>query len=163
MRNDVLTTAYAILETLVDQFRAALDGIPDDDLNTWKPGAEQHGGGDMNTFAVLGVHTVAAARWRIENQVFDRGYVRDRESEFTATATRAELDAQFATMLEVFGGLIESDEAVDLDALPTTPREDHPDWTRLRWLLTAIEHTALHLGHAQIHRQLWLAERAADQ
>lgn len=155
----VLNTTYMILQRLSGQFLESLDGIPDEDLNAWKPSAEQHGGGAMNTFAALGVHVVAAARWRIEEQTFDIHYPRDRESEFTATASRAELEDMFSTMLSEFRRLIDSDQEVDLDSLPTTIRDDHPDRTRLDWLLTGIEHTALHLGHVQIHRQLWLAER----
>ena len=154
----ILNANYQQLETLSKQFLESLDGIPDDDLNTWKPAAEDRGGGAMNTFASLGVHVVAAARWRIEQQLFDREYLRDRESEFTATATRAEIGELFDTLLGNFRELIDSGQDVDLSSLPTTPRDDHPTWTRYDWLASAISHTALHLGHVQIHRQLWLVE-----
>ena len=155
----VLETSYSILDSLISQFHTALDGIPDNDLNVWKPAAEANGGGEMNTLAALCVHVVAAARWRIEQQLLDREYVRHREREFEATASRAEIDEQFATLLSNFREAIDSGIEVELNSLPTTIRDDHPDWTRLDWLTTAISHTALHLGHAQIHRQLWLAER----
>lgn len=156
----VLNTTYMLLENLSHQFLNALDGIPEADLNGWKPSAEQQGGGEMNTLATLAVHVVAAARWRIEEQTFDVHYPRDRDNEFTATATREEIDELFATMLGEFRTLIVSTGDVDLTELPGTIREDDPDRTRLDWLLSAIDHTALHVGHAEIHRQLWLAERA---
>ena len=156
----VLDTTYMLLEKLAEDFLASLEGIPESDLNSWKPSAEQQGGGAMNTFAALAVHMVAAARWRIEEQTFDVPYPRDRDSEFTATASRVEIDELFGTMLSEFRKLIASDRDVNLNSLPGRPREDNPDRTRLDWLLSAIDHTALHLGHEQIHRQLWVAERA---
>lgn len=155
----ILNTCYKQLETLVRQYRAAIDGIPDDDLNAWKPAAEQHGGGPMNTLSAMSVHVVAAARWRIEQQLFNVEYLRDRESEFSATASRAELDEQFETLLRNFRERIDSGQDVDIFSPPTSIREDHPTWSRYDWLESAITHTALHLGHAQIHRQLWEAER----
>lgn len=156
----ILNSTYDRLSTQVREFLDALDGIPEDDLNSWKPSAEQQGGGAMNTLATLAVHVVAAARWRIEEQTFDIPFPRDRENEFSATATRAEIDELFSTMLSEFRQLIASGQEVDFTSLPGTPHDDHPDRTRLDWLMSAIDHTALHVGHVQIHRQLWLAERA---
>lgn len=160
---DILETTYTVLERLVRQFHRALEGIPDQDLNGWKPAAEQRGGGAMNTLAAMSVHTVEAARWRIDQQVFGYDYPRDRESEFTATATRAEIDQMFEDLLNRFRELIDTEGEIDLMAMPLTPREDHPDRNKMAWLLTTIDHTALHLGHAEITRQLWLAERAGEQ
>lgn len=157
----ILHTTYTLLQALSDQYLESFEGIPDDDLNSWKPSAEQQGGGAMNTFATLAVHVVAAARWRIEEQTFDIPYPRDRENEFSANASRVEIEDLFGTMLSEFRKLIASDRDVDLNSLPATIRDDDPDRTRLDWLLSAIDHTALHLGHVQIHRQLWLAERAS--
>lgn len=159
MSRDVLTAAYTSLERVVRDFLRALDGIPDEDLNHWKPAAEQNGGGEMNTLAAMSVHTVQAGAWRIVHQVFDQDYPRDRESEFTATASRAEIDAMFATMLRRFAEMIEERPDIDLSAMPPTIRETSPDWTKLQYLVSLVEHTALHMGHAQITRQLWLAER----
>jgi hypothetical protein len=113
----------------------------------------------MNTLAAMSVHTVQAGAWRIVHQVFGHDYPRDRDAEFTATASRAEIDAMFDTMLRRFVELIEEQPDVDLSAMPPTIRESSPDWTKLQYLVSLVEHTALHLGHAQITRQLWLAER----
>lgn len=157
----VLNTSLMLLENLSDLFLKSLDGIPENDLNSWKPSAEQQGGGDMNTFAALAVHVVAAARQRIEELTFDVPYPRDRDSEFTATATKAEIDELFSTMISEFRGLIATNQDIDLTSPPARPRADHPDRTRLDWLLSALDHTGLHVGHVQIHRQLWLAERAS--
>lgn len=159
MTDGAPVVAYHILERQLKQFRDAIAGIPDEDLNTWKPMAES-GGGEMNTFSVLAVHIAGAGIWRLYQQVYDDHIARDRDAEFRATATAAEIDRTFDDWLAGFRERLERASQPDLAGLPQTPREDHPSWTRLDWLLSMIDHTALHLGHVQIHRQLWLAERA---
>lgn len=159
MSKDVLNAAYDALETLVGQFLEALDGIPDEDLASWKPSAEKSGGGEMNTLAAMGVHTASAGQWMLFHQTYGDPMQRDREAEFHAVATRTELDERFSIWLRQFRERIEAGDEVDFGAMPPTIRELHPAWTRLHWLFHMIDHTALHVGHAQIHRQLWLAER----
>ena len=161
MSNSVIfTAAYESLESLVADFKKALDGIPTEDLNSWKPAAEANGGGDMNTFAALAVHTASAGSWMIVHQVFGLDFPRERDLEFQATATRAEIDERFDNYLSRFAELAEAEADVDLSALPLEIRPVRPNWTRMSWLMHAIDHTALHLGHAEIQRQAWLAERA---
>ena len=159
MPDPLLMTVYELLERQLAQFREALEGIPEEDLNTWKPSGEDAGGGEMNTFAALAVHIAAAGTWRVFQQVYGDEVHRDREAEFRATATHDEIAQLFDTWLAGYRERLERPVQPDLRSLPDTPREDHPDWTRMRWLLTTLDHTALHLGHVQIHRQLWTAER----
>jgi hypothetical protein len=155
----VLTAAYDALEKLLHEFQAALDGIPDEDLASWKPAAAHSGGGEMNTLAALAVHTASAGGWMLHHQVYGDDLPRDREAEFRAVAIRDEIDAIFEGWLESFRERIERGDAVDLAAMPPTIRETIPDWSRMHWLFHMIDHTALHLGHAQLHRQLREAER----
>ncbi len=159
----IFTGTRHVLTRLIADFQAALDGIPDDDLNTWLPSAASHGGGEMNTLAALCVHTAKAGTWMLVHQVFGQNYDRDREGEFHATATRQEIDSLFADMLARFDALTAEHPQVDLAAMPTTIRPALPDWDKAAWLQHAVEHTGLHLGHAQITRQLWLAERAGQE
>lgn len=155
----LLKATYDALEKLLADYQAALDGIPDSDLASWKPAAETTGGGEMNTFAAMAVHTASAGGWMLHHQVFGDEIPRDREAEFRAIATRDEIDAVFEGWLASFRERMESGEEVDLTAKPPTIRESIPHWTRMHWLLHMIDHTALHLGHAQIQKQLWLAEQ----
>lgn len=156
----ILEATYDALDKLLVDYRAALDGIPDSDLASWKP-APETASGETNTFAAMAVHTASAAGWMLHHQVFGDDLPRDREAEFRAIATRDEIDAVFEGLLGSFRERIESGEEVDLTAMPPTIRESIPDWTRMHWLLHMIDHTALHLGHAQIQKQLWLAARGA--
>lgn len=160
MSHALLITAYEVLEGQLGQFREAIAGIPDEDLNAWKPAAESSGGGEMNTFGVLAVHITGAGTWRVFQHIYGDDVHRNRDSEFRATATASEIDQMFDDWLAGFRERLGREQQPDLDSLPDSPPDVHPDWTRKRWLLTLIDHTALHIGHAQIQRQLWLAERA---
>lgn len=162
MSTVLMRSTCEVLEFLVAQFLEALDGIPDEDLATWKPSAAVNGGGEMNTLAALAAHTASAGQWMLFHQVYGDEMSRDRDSEFRAVATRAELEEIYERWLARFRERIDEAAEVDMRSMPPTIRESHPDWTRLHWLLHMIDHTALHVGHAQIHRQFWLAERAND-
>ena len=157
----VLETAYTALEMLLADFRSALDGIPDTDLAGWTPQPAQDGGGEMNTLAALTVHAAAAGGWILHHQVYGDEIPRDREAEFRAVATRDEIDAIFDGWLSSFRERIDREDEVDLAAPPATVRPRLANWTRMNWLFHMIDHTALHLGHAEIHRQMWLAEQGA--
>lgn len=154
-----LNAAYDMLAVLLSSFQAAMDGIPDDDLNGWDASATQNGGGAMTRLGPLGGHVVGAGTWMLEHQVFGLDSPRNRDQEFVKPHTRSELDAMVVSMLARFRELIDTQGEVDLAAFPPTIRESVPDWNRMMWLLHMIDHTALHVGHAQIQRQLWLAER----
>ncbi len=154
----ILEATYDALDKLLADYRAALSGIPDSDLASWKPAAATAGGGEMNTLAAMAVHTASAGGWMLHHQVFGDEIPRDREAELRAIATRDEIDAVFEGWLASFRERIESGQDVDLTGMPPTIRESMPHWTRMHWLLHMIDHTALHLGHAQIQKQLWLAE-----
>lgn len=148
-----------VVRSLCDDILATLDGIPDEDLNTWVPGAASNGGGEMNTFAALAIHTAAAGSWMLNHQVFGEEVERDREAEFHATATRAELTRRYAAWMDEMSAKLAHLDKVDLEAAPPSVRTGREDWNRAHWLLHVVDHTGLHLGHLQIHRQLWDAEQ----
>jgi len=150
---------YDVLEGLVIDIMKTLEGIPEDDLNHWKPAAEQQGGGEMNTFAAIAVHTASAGRWMFTHQVLGKDVERDREAEFHATSSLAEIEAGFQNWLADVRMYLDELDTIDLAQPATTVRANHPTWTRAHFLLHMLEHTGIHLGHLQIHRQLWDAER----
>jgi len=149
-----------VVQALVDDILATLDGIPDDDLASWLPAAAENGGGEMNTFAAIAIHTASAARWMLNHQVLGQDHPRDRDAEFHAVATREEIDRLYDTWMTEMTACLARLDDIDLTALPPTPRDSRPGWTRADWLLHIVEHTGLHLGHLQVQRQLWEAERS---
>ncbi len=139
------------LQTLSREFIASFSDLPAEALD-WVPGEE------MNSFCVLVVHTTGSARFWIGDVVFDEPSNCVRADEFKARGLSAdELKSRFAALdTYVSNGL----ERVSFADLATVKPFRHPNTDVVGitsgWaLLHALQHTALHLGHAQITRQLW--------
>lgn len=144
------------LERLAAQhaaLKAALDGLGPDALD-WVPGP------GMNAIAVLIVHLAGAERYWIGDVALQdpSGRVRAREFEARAHSVEtltAHLDRSLAYARS---GL--ADASLEMLAAPRRS-VNHPDRPfTVGWaLLHALEHTAEHVGHIQLTRQLWDARR----
>jgi len=136
------------LRDLHHDFIAAFDGLPAEALD-WNPGA------DMNSFCVLVVHTTGASRYWIGDVGLGELSHRNRDSEFLVHGlSEADLKARFATLEAYVSGALERLTVADLATIRPVPGRGAE--VALGWgLLHALEHTGLHLGHAQITRQLW--------
>ena len=136
------------LQNLHADIRHAIEGLPVEALD-WSPGHE------MNSLAVLATHTAGAERYWIGDVIARNDSHRDRAAEFRAraidSATLLErLDAVLASSHRVLEGLTLS----DLETTRIVPR-DGSEVTVAWALLHTLEHTAIHLGHMQLVRQLW--------
>lgn len=146
---DAFFTSYiALFEELTSKFIATFDDLPDEALD-WVPGAE------MNSLAVLVVHVCGSARFWVGDVALGEDSHRDRDSEFLARGlSKADLKARFAAMLDYLRGAADRLSPADFGAL--RPAQNRPTPVSIGWAVQhALEHTALHLGHAQITRQLW--------
>ncbi len=152
----------SILQTLVDDLLATLQGIPDDVLNTWKPAAARDDSHEMNTFAAIAIHTVSAGEYMILHAVGGQPMERDRDAEFIATGTLAEIETRYARWLAEVHDIVAPLTDADLDREPSTDRYQDRGWRTGEVLFHAIDHTALHLGHLQVQRQLWEFETASS-
>ena len=87
---------------------------------------------------------------------------RVRAEEFVTTGRTAfELQALLDKALAHSQGVLHELTLDDLDQMRTSPRDGRS--YSVTWaLLHALEHTAQHLGHAQIGRQLWQAQHGND-
>jgi uncharacterized damage-inducible protein DinB len=136
------------LERLHDGVAQAIAGLPLEALD-WVPGP------DIPSLAVLVVHLTGAQRYWIGDVVGQDPSGRDRAAEFRvsgldAAALRARLDQT----LTHSRGVLEDLTVKDMDTIRVSPR-DGREYTVAWALCHALEHTALHLGHIQIVRQLW--------
>lgn len=143
------------LRALHDDLRRALDGLPPAALN-WEPVPE------MNSLAVLVTHAAGAERYWIGDMAGQEPSGRVRALEFQARAGEAAalvrlLDDTLAHSTAVLQRLTPADLARE------RPSAAHAGQTyRVAWcILHALEHTALHVGQAQLMRQLWERESAA--
>lgn len=136
------------LERLIDDFTAAIDGLPVEALD-WVPGP------DMNSLCVLVVHTAGSARYWIGDVALGEPSGRDRDGEFRARGLDAEaLKTHFAALKAYVRDALA--RLPDLDLADVGTRAYHGKPISAGWaLLHALEHTGLHLGHAQITRQRW--------
>lgn len=140
-----------LLNTLNRNFIATFEDLPAEALD-WVPGV------DMNAFCVLVVHTTASARYWIGDAALGDSSNRHRDAEFQAHGlSHAELKARFDSLTVYAQAAL---PRLTLSDLGTTRSVTSPlgeeQQVVVGWaLLHALEHTGLHLGHAQITRQLW--------
>ncbi len=147
------------LRNVVKDLLATLEGIPDDVFNTWKPTAAVEGGHEMNTFAALAIHAVSAGEFMTLHAVGGEPSQRNREAEFEATGSLAEITARYGRWLDGVHNLMARFTDADLDRESFSERYTERDWRVAEILLHALDHTALHAGHLQVQRQFWEAER----
>jgi uncharacterized damage-inducible protein DinB len=136
------------LGALLGEVRAALMGVPEAAID-WAPEP------GVNSLAVLAAHVAGAARFWAAEVPGELGTERVRDAEFETAAVPAamlaeRLDEALAAARAVAEGLSPADLA-RLVTLPGNERQLTIGWC----LLHALEHTALHAGHAQLMVQRW--------
>ena len=126
----------------------AIQDLPQEALD-WSPGE------GMNSIAVLIVHLTGAERYWIGDVALGESSGRDRAVEFHARGIS--LDALLARLADTSAYAQSALTLLtlgDLEQERVSPRDGRK--FSVAWaLLHALEHTAIHLGHIQITRQLW--------
>lgn len=164
LKNPMLPATLDMLEKLVSDIFSQLDGITEEDLNSWLP---RDGMRDVNTFFALATHTVGAGEFWILEAAGGRLVDRNRTAEFRANGTLAQLrvryDRWLAETAEVFAELDDATLA-SMYYRPASPERGMSEARRTRasCIVHALEHTAVHLGHLQLQRQLWDTEQTGQ-
>ena len=136
------------LDALHSDMVRAIAGLPNEALD-WSPGAE------MNSLAVLAVHAAGAERFWIGDMVGQASSGRDRGAEFHALGwDEARLIARLDDVLAHSRNVMEHLSTQELETTRISPHNGR-EFTVAWCLLHALEHSAVHLGHMQIVRQLW--------
>ncbi len=157
MTNPMLPATMTLLRTLVDDIFAQLDGIPETDLNHWLPQNDMR---DINTFTALATHIVGAGEYWILEAAGGRPVDRNRAAEFRAEGSIGELRERYERWLEATGEVFDRMDDVTLASIYERPADPERGMgaasrSRAECILHALEHTAVHLGHLQLQRQLW--------
>ena len=146
----IFAAALSRLEDMHQEYIAYMDGLSTDQLD-WSPGPE------MNSLCVLAVHVTAAERFWIGLGIDDVSE-RDRPAEFRASGYDLQtLKARFTANRVFFREAFESQdlsrlaEIVDVGDYMARPSQLV---SRGYALLRGLDHTAEHLGHAGMTRQL---------
>jgi uncharacterized damage-inducible protein DinB len=139
---DYLLNLQELHKDIID----ALQGLPLTALE-WSPTA------DMNSIDVLVIHTVGAQRFLIGEVVGGDPANRDREAEFKVHGLDAEaLTTRLNQSFEYIRSVLDRLTVDELAAL----RDFRGGERRVAWILDhALKHTAIHLGHVQLMRQVW--------
>jgi uncharacterized damage-inducible protein DinB len=137
-----------ILEYSYKEIAKTIAGLPQEALD-WIPGE------NMNSLCVLIVHTAGAERYWVGDVAMGESSNRDRAAEFQAKGlNEAALKKRLDDTLAYTRQALERLTLADLEKMCIAPRDGSE--TTVGWaLMHALEHTSLHLGHAQITRQLW--------
>jgi hypothetical protein len=136
------------LQSLHDDMKATFKTLPQTALD-WVPG------NGMLSFCVLVAHTTGAQRYWIGDVACQDPSDRNRAAEFEIRGLAAiKLEARLDQSLVYVKGAVKKLKLANLQEIRISPREDRK-YTAGWALAHALEHTALHLGHAQVARQLW--------
>ena len=147
------------LSTLTDlreQVKKGLEGLPNEALD-WRP---TKGQGDLATNSMVSIvtHLAGSETFWMKEVIGGRPIHRDREAEFVARGVSAsELQAKLDAAAKVAVEILSSLTAAQLNE----SRKFRDRMVTVRWaILHVLEHTATHLGHIQLTRQLWMAQIA---
>ena len=108
---------------------------------------------DVNSINVLVVHTAGAQRFWIGEVVAGDPAHRNREAEFKVHGLGAEtLTQRLNESFEYIRSVLDSLKVDDLATIHNIPdREKSTAWV----LAHVLKHTATHMGHIQLMRQVW--------
>ena len=142
-----------LLEALYEGFGKTIEGLSVEALD-WTPGS------DMNSLTVLIVHTTGATSFLVGEIAGDIPAHRDRAAEFKTTGwDEAKLKARLSESLELVRGVLDK---LTVDDLTKTKFSESRNRTYVfaEAVFHALDHTGLHVGHAEITRQLWDQRKA---
>ena len=142
--NDLFDRFHEIHSDLIK----AVDGLPDAALD-WTPGK------DTNSINVLVVHLTGAEKFWIGAVALGEVTDRNRDEEFRVrNLTADELKQRLLATNEYAREALSRFKPEDLETIRTSPHSEKK--FTVGWcLFHALEHSALHLGHIQVTRQLW--------
>jgi uncharacterized damage-inducible protein DinB len=145
---DYLERLIALHQGVLD----AIEALPPDSLD-WTP--VDHPKAELNSVNVLVAHITGAERYWIGDVALGEPSGRVRDAEFQVSGlTQGELCGIINAATEYAREAIAKLNLEDLASPRTSPRDGRT--VTAGWaLLHALEHTAIHLGHIQITRQMW--------
>ena len=129
------------LRRLITWYLEALDPVPPAAF-VWRPPAP-----DGNSLAAICVHAIASAEWWVLSCVGDGPIERDRDAEFAAASSWAEMRPRFTTFLTHAEKLLTGMTSEQLSQISRHPAGDRMN---RRCLLHTVEHLGLHLGHVEV-------------
>ncbi len=150
----ILAALIAELTKQHDNLKKTIAGASQEALD-WKPGP------DTNSLAVLAVHVAGAEKFWIGDLTTGRPSTRDRDAEFRVHGV------PLADLVAALDGALEDSIAtlskLDASALAKNRfiERYHRDQSIGANIQHALTHIALHVGHAELTRQMYDQQHAA--
>jgi uncharacterized damage-inducible protein DinB len=143
----ILASVYDHFQSLHESCKQALSGLDTQALD-WVPGE------GMNSLAVLVTHVAGSEKFWISDVTMQEPSGRDRPAEFRVKGDAVDhlkglLDSSLATIQQAFERLTREDLGQ-----PRTSPLDGKQYDVAWSIAQSLAHTALHLGHIQLTRQL---------
>jgi hypothetical protein len=134
------------MQELHDDVTKTIEELPLETLD-WSPKA------GVNSITVLIVHLTGSQKFLFGEVIGGQDVHRDRDAEFLAKGlTPAELTQRLNDSLKYIEGVLEGLTAADLERkCMFRTREVTVGWA----IGHSLKHTATHLGHIQVMRDLW--------
>jgi hypothetical protein len=140
------------LRRLITWYLEALDPLPEEAFQ-WRPPVAE-----ANSLAAICTHAISSAEWWVLSCVGPGPLERDRDAEFAASFTWAEMRPRFERFLAEAEQLIAGMDSEELAAISRNPAGDRMN---RRCLLHTVEHLGLHLGHVEITIDWWKVSHPA--
>jgi hypothetical protein len=140
-----------VLDYLARDIVTTLEGVDDAALNRSLDLPE------ANSMFAIATHTLQSGRWWVLQHAGGQPIERDRAGEFVASGTGEELRRGFEGWVAELHGVLDSMPDGEMTRVTDGPwfRAEPARRVSVRdCILHAIEHTAIHLGHLQITRQV---------
>jgi len=135
-----------------DRLLETVAGLDDDAVN-WKPPAP-----GANSLLVLVTHALASAEDHVVGKGAGKTVVRNRDAEFATTGGSGHLAARAAEVRRrIDEALVSLEGRLDEEREPPMGKWPRPRGTVRDRLIHSISHTAEHVGHAQLARDLYNA------
>ncbi len=136
------------LDELHHEVEETLDELPAEAID-WVPAPE------MNSLAVLVTHMTGSERYWVGDVVLGDLSFRNRSAEFRVQGLDAAALKKRLTDLAAYEkSAFEQLQVAELGSPRVTPSDGRN--TTVAWALNhALEHTAVHVGHIQILKQMW--------
>lgn len=139
-----------------DRLLETIAGLNDEAVN-WKPPAP-----GANSLLVLVTHALASAEDHVVGKGAGKTVVRNRDAEFATTGGSGHLAARAAAVRRrIDEALVGLEGRLDEEREPPVGKWPTPRGTVRDRLIHSISHTAEHVGHAQLARDLYNARRGS--
>lgn len=151
-------------EEFVSYMHAAFDGMLKiaEELGDERINQRPHNMANTSTPCVILTHCIGVTRYWLGTVIAGRQIQRDREAEFAARSTVAELRQAVRQVQQEIEQDIKRVQGNQLSAFPAAVRPQHKEWTQGHFLLQCYKELAQHHGQMELTRDIMLGHGPAS-